>query len=121
MRRLALKLPTVLQIYHSYAILFHKDGILELTRLGDRMSYLALEGLSSPIWALIDSDLEPAPVFKYQSPFFLVYMMPLHSKHLGWLDKLAPRMFYMTPWSISEVLQAYVDLTSRGPQHSHFL
>lgn len=33
MRRLALKLPTVLQIDSSYAILFHKGGVSELTHL----------------------------------------------------------------------------------------
>jgi len=114
-RRLALKLPTVYHPTGDCALLFYEDGILELTRLGDRMSYRVLGHLSNRIWALIDSGpgtSEPAIIFKQNSPFFIVYSVSLHSEHLGWLDKLSPRNFYMSPWSISEVLQAYVDLAS---------
>jgi len=124
MRRLALGLPTVYQSTSEYALLFNGSGVTKLERLGDRMSYLAVEKLKNRIWALIDLNPalpKPSPLFAYQSPFFVVNAMSPHSEHSDLVTTASPRMFYMTPWSISEVLQAYVDLTSRGPQHSHFL
>ena len=42
MCRLALQLPTVLQVDSSYAILFHGDGISELTHLNGHPDYRAI-------------------------------------------------------------------------------
>jgi len=128
MRRLALKLPTVLQIEDSYIILFHKASVFELKHRVVHDDYRALMTLSrnpsNRIWALIDSStnlLEPAKLFKHSSPFFIVDLVSPHSGHLEWLKKIPHGYFYMKPWSDSEVLQVYVDLVSAGSQHSHYL
>lgn len=130
MCRLALELPTALQVDSSYAILFHKGGVSEFTQLGDHLSYSALYpprgsgSRSSRIWVLVDSDpalFEPAIIFRDHSPFFIVDAMSPHPDYLKWPKPLNKHNFYMKPWSISEVLQAYVDLASGGSQRSHFL
>jgi len=121
MCRLALKLPTALQIDDSYAILFHKAGVFEFNHLMDHNDYDTLATLSKDpsnrIWALIDSNsnlLEPAKLFKYSPPFFIVDSVSPRSGHLEWLKKLSHEYFYMKSWSDSEVLQVYVDLVSAG-------
>jgi len=74
------------------------------------------------IWALVDSSPvlpKPAPIFQDESPFFVVNAASPRSEYLDWLNKVGPRRFYMSPWSISEVLQAYVDLVSVGFKSAH--
>ena len=75
-RRLALLLPTALQVDSSYAILFHQGGVFELTHLCGHPEYLALSfppnARPSRIWALVDSNPllpEPAGIFSYFSAF----------------------------------------------------
>ena len=125
MRRLASKLPTVLQINASYAILFHEGGVAQLSNLDNDGKYLPIKFpvKKAPyrIWALIDLNPnlpQPAAVFRYQSPFFIVCAVSPRSPHTEWLNKLGKRRFYMKPWSTLEVIQSYVDLTFGGPQHS---
>lgn len=120
MGRLALKLPTALQIHRSYAILFHEGGVSEFTHLEAHSDYGSLTHLSKRrsrrIWALIDLNpdlLEPASIFKRPSPFFAVNAVPSRSDNLCWLKKISHDYFYMKPWSNSEALQACVDPTSR--------
>jgi hypothetical protein len=140
MRRLALGLPTALQIHKNWAILFHKDGVSQLADLRDYVTYRALTFPSDNhpqrvgddpeqmvgglrrvgddprrIWALIDTNphlLEPADVFKHPSHFFVVDATSPRSDYLGWLNKVSYEKFYMKPWSLSEILQAYVDKAS---------
>jgi len=121
MRRLALRLPTVLQIQSSYAILFHEHGVSEFMDLENQVLYSSLvfppSRYSSRIWVLVDSNPqlpEPAGIFKYSSPFFVVDAVSPGSDHLEWLKKNGHEYFYMGPWSISEILQAYVDMVPRG-------
>jgi len=74
------------------------------------------------IWALVDSSPilpKPAPIFQDESPFFVVNAVSPRSEYLDWLNKVGPRRFYMSPWSISEVLQAYVDIVSVGFKSAH--
>jgi len=122
MCRLALGLPTALQIDSSYAILFHGRGVLELQNFKTGIDYDALNfprrDPSRRIWALVDSNpqlLEPAGIFMHQTSFFVVDAVSSCSKHLEWLKKLGHEKFYMEPWSLSEVIQAYVDLVPRVP------
>ena len=122
MRRLALRLPTVLQLEGPDPFLFHEGGVSKLT---DLQGYcyqrkLKQDDKSNRIWALVASP-EPANIFKSSSPFFVVLVACPLSNHQRWLNKIRYRVFYMKPWSISEVLQAYVDLDTAGSQHSLFL
>ena len=128
MRRLAFKLPTALQVDHSFAILFHEGGVSEFTYLNARQRYLTLDPQSNSgrnrIWALVDSSPtfpQPANIFIRSSPFFIVEAVSPRSDHLEWLKRNHYNKFHMKPWSASEVLQAYVDQASNGLQCSHFL
>lgn len=127
MRRLAFKLPTVLQIRSSHAILFHKGGVSKLARNRIDPDYKPLTLLSKTpskrIWALINSGpelLEPSSIFTHFSPFFVVHVASPHSRHLDWVNKIGHEYFYMKSWSDMEVLQAcVVHLASGGARHSH--
>ena len=126
MRRLALKLPTALQIHSSYAILFHEGGVSEFAHAEIHPDYRSLMVLSKRpsrrIWALVDTNAnlpEPASIFKHASPFFVVDAVPHRSDRLRWINKIGHDYFYMKPWSDLEVLQAYVDLVSGNSRHSH--
>jgi hypothetical protein len=127
MRRLALRLPTALQISDSYAILFHEDGVSEFTHLENHPNYRTLRfpphKRSSRIWATIDPNpdlLEPAWIFRSpDAPFFVVDAVSGRFDHFGWLDKIAHESFYMKPWTFPEVIQAYMDFTPGGSQSSH--
>ena len=125
MRRLSFKLPTVFQNTPSSAVLFHEGGVARLT---DYQSLHLYSPISFPpdepfrrIWALLDfHPFFPAPalIFGYRSPFYPVCAMSPRSKSTDWLNKLDVEKFYMKPWSILELVQAYVNLTFGGPQHS---
>jgi len=110
MRRLLLRLPTVLQVSSSYVILFHEGGVSELTRLDDLMLYHPLyspDNRSSWIWALVDSDpdlSEPAFIIKHNTPFFVVDTTSSCSDHSNWLLKIGHQYHHMKPWSASEIL-----------------
>ena len=125
MRRLALKLPTALQVDKAYALLFHDDGVSEFN-LDTHPSFQSLwfDDPLSRIWVLTDSNPhlpEPAPIFTYASPFFIVDAASPRTEHRGWLSKRGYEEFYMNTWSMSEIIQVYVDLISGGSQSSHFL
>jgi len=121
--RLALKLPTILQI-EGPPILFHEGGVSELTDPGSLPSYVGLSFLEKPhsrIWALVDtrpSLPRPAPVIFDDPPFFVVHAASPGSNR-DWHLKIDGLSFYMEPWSFSEVLLAYVDTTSGGWRRSH--
>jgi hypothetical protein len=127
MRRLALRLPTVLQINESYAVLFHSGGVSEFTDLIGHPDYHTLNPSrekSSRIWVLIDSNprlLKPADIFQYSTPLFVVDAISGRSGRLGWLKKIRRTDFYMRTWSMSEVIQAYVNLTLGRSHRSHSL
>jgi hypothetical protein len=114
--RLALGLPTALQIHSSYAILFHQGGVSQFKDPNDRLAY---EKLGFPlgdhrkrIWALIDTNpglLEPGKIFRHNKPFFVVDATSPFSDHVELFDKVPIRAFYMKPWSLSEIIQVYVD------------
>jgi len=111
MRRLALGLPTALQLNGTPPLLFHERGVCQFTHPDDQ-SVSALS-LASPhkIWALVDSNeliTVPAHIFQVKS-FFVVEAVRFSIPLILWMDHSAPRRFFMKPWSFSEVLQAYVD------------
>ena len=117
MRRLALKLPTALQISSEYAILFHEGGTLNFKTLKDVVPYL---GLSFPpeshgrIWALVDlndSLPEPATIFAQSRPFFTVVAASPYQKRHDWTTGVAVQRFCMKSWSFLEVLGASVNLS----------
>lgn len=118
-RRLVLGLPTALQVDKPYAILFHDKGVSEFRHLTSHPEYDALEFLpdnpSYRIWALIDSNTllpEPAGIFVHNSCFFVVNAGSPRSKHRDWQKKIGCDFFYMNPWSLSEVIQACMYLSS---------
>jgi hypothetical protein len=73
-RRLALRLPTAVQIRSDEALLFHEGGVSLFQNLINNGAYLGL-GFSNPsskIWVLVDSNFalpEPTPVFCMGYPF----------------------------------------------------
>ena len=118
MYRLGFGFPTVLQIHRGYAILFHEGSVSQLDTLRFPSSYRALEfpeDHRKRIWALVDMGpllREPADIFKYYRPFFIVFAASHGSNRHEWLGKLDGPIFYMQPWSLSEVFQAYMVLRS---------
>jgi len=116
MHRLAHRLPTALQIHHSYAILFHEDGVSQFLAPDDKLRYPGLrfepEDRSKRIWALVDTNqslLEPADIFKNSPSFFIVNSVSPRAKYTDWIGKLSYQKFYVNPWSVMEILQGYVD------------
>lgn len=107
--RLAHKLPTVLHIRSSYALLFHEGGVKEFKQLGTyTYNKLASEvGPLGRIWALVDSNddlIKPSSLFK-DGPFFVVLATPPRPIRDDWPSGKAFRFFYMKMWAFSEVLQ----------------
>ena len=124
-RRLALGLPTALQISPDCALLFHEDGVCQFTYLEPNEVY---GPLTSPgpgrIWALVASSralTQPAGVFGNGAPFFVIESASPRRSHLQWLQGADSQYFYMKRWSFPEVLQAYVDLPHGCSQQSRFL
>jgi len=113
MRRLTLKLPTVLQASEEFAILFHEGGTSKFTCPTQVDRYLGLEhdDYSGRIWALIGSDLLPAQCFRADNPFFVVEAASRRDR-FDWASKVHHQHFYMQTWAFSEVLQMYVALPS---------
>lgn len=112
LQRVALGLPTALQVREEYAVLFHQGGISSFVYLKDDIPYmdLAPDEPSGRIWALIDSSQllsEPAPVFRAGSPFFVVEAASRQNR-FEWAKKVDHLYFYMKTWAFSEVLLAYV-------------
>jgi hypothetical protein len=106
MRRLALGLPTVLQLNHNPPLLFHEHGVCRFAhpkdKLGSEVSF------PDKIWALVDSNqyaAEPATVLQ-SDIFFVIGAVPFSAPYLQWIDGRAACHFFMKPWSFSEVLQA---------------
>jgi hypothetical protein len=110
LRRLALKLPTALQINPNRALLFYEKGVKEFTEL-NAPAYNPLGPMADPlgrIWALVDCMEglhEPAPVFK-NGPFFVVETTSPCPAGLRWTRNVRSNHFYMKLWSFVEVLQA---------------
>ena len=110
LRRLAFKLPTVLQIHPSYVLLFHEGGVKDFVQFGTH-TYNNLTSKADPfgrIWALVDSSdgfVDPSPMFKGGS-FFVVLSAPSHPASNDWARKIGFKFFYMKLWSFSEVIQA---------------
>jgi len=128
MRRLALRLPTALQLSASYAILFHERGVSRFPL--DSLDYDDYRGLMLPpdahpgqIWALIDSNPtlpKPADIFMHNSPFFVVNAASPTSGNLGWLEKARYEKLSMNPWSLaSTVLQCLRSPQPRIPRWNH--
>ena len=120
----------MLQINPSSAILFYEGGVVELTDREEVFPYQNL--VPSPdlqdrgqrrIWAIVDLDprfQDPSGIFIHGPPFFVVNGVSPRSKQ-EWHKKVHRRRFFMKPWSISEMLQAYVGLAPGASQCSRFL
>ena len=114
LRRLALGLPTVLQLHPSWALLFHSGGVREFAQLDDWSAHAPLKpppehNPLSRIWALMDSKYlrTPAPIFA--DGLFVVQTASPHPGRQEWAGGDRINQFYMEPWSFSEVLQAWVN------------
>ncbi len=110
-RRLTLRLPTVLQIRPHQALLFHENGISVFQDLIDNGTYLGLKFANprSKIWVLVDSNNildKPTGVFRMGRPFF-VLQVASRGDPFEWAKKVYFDRFYMKTWTLSEVLQAY--------------
>jgi hypothetical protein len=111
LRRLALELPTALQITSDCALLFYEGGVKEFVDLKCASAYCDLGSEADPlgrIWALVDcnSELEaPAHIFR-DGPFFVVSAASPSPARQKWSRDVRSQLFYMKPWSFSEVLQA---------------
>ena len=127
MRRLTLKLPTVLQAEEEFAILFHEGGTSQFAFpiRADECMGLQHDNPSARIWALVGSSQLPARCFRAGDPFFVV---EASSRRDGfdWASKVHHRHFYMQTWAFSEILHVYVALLSEvhktyGPCSRPFL
>jgi hypothetical protein len=121
MRRLALGLPTVLQLNHHPPLLFHEHGVCRFARPMDRLG--SNVSSADKIWALVDSNryaAGPATVLQSEH-FFVVEAVPFSPPYLQWMDDRTACCFFMKQWSFSEVLQAYVEIYPNCPQHSSIL
>lgn len=111
MRRLALKLPTVLQVNERRAIFFHEGGTSQFLDLEDTEAYTGLKfnETSSRIWVLIYSNQvsKPAPMFHTGRSFFVIQAGSRH-QDFHWARKVCFEYFCMKTWSLSEVLRASV-------------
>jgi hypothetical protein len=113
MQRLALGLPTVLQVERDYAVLFHERGTTRFLLLNSISAYMRLNSAdsSSRIWALVDSNnslSDPAPMFHAGRPFFVVEAVPPRRPRFEWAKEVYFQHFYMKTWTFPEVLQACV-------------
>ena len=114
MRRLVLGLPTAIQTYPHFAILFHEGGTSQFSDLESPDVYQGLRfGRSSHkrIWVLVDSNqylLQPAPIFRSRRPFFVIEALSPREKRCEWTKKVARVYFYMKTWTLREVLDASV-------------
>jgi hypothetical protein len=117
MRRLALRLPTVLQIHPDHGFLFYEGGVCRFTYLDCAGFYLALCYLDR-IWVLVDSNQDlakPAETFNFRMPFFVVQAAAPRAPCIKWIRKVKVKQYTMNRWTFSEVLQAYVDLPHGRP------
>jgi len=106
LQRLALKLPTVLQVGFEEPILFHRNGVKQFGQSKSGAAYAAFLSWDHPfrrIWALVDSP-EPSRALR-TGPFFIVEATSPHHSHFNWMENLRTATFHMKPWSFSEVLQ----------------
>lgn len=110
LQRLALKLPTILQIGLEDPILFYKNGVKQLGQPKSGAAYYAFLSWDHPfrrIWALVDTNrdlLEPSRALS-TGPFFTVEATSPRHPRFDWVKNLRSATFYMKPWSFSEVLQ----------------
>ena len=115
-RRLALGLPTALQVRKDHAVLFHEGGTSIFLELSDVIPYLVPfkppPHTPGKIWALIDSNRflpEPVEIFMRLRPFFTVEAVsPYQPGHIEWSQSFPSDCFYMRPWDLSEIIQASV-------------
>ena len=124
-RRLALGLPTALQINQDCALLFHEGGVCQFTDLENKEAYSPLVS-SGPgrIWALVDSNqdlVKPTGVFNTGGLFFVVQAAAPLLPRLQWLKAVNSQSFYMKRWTFSEILQAYVGPSHERPRRSRLL
>ena len=126
-RRLALGLPTALQVRKKYAILFHERGTNGFKRLDVAFPYMKLgfpPRSLGRIWALVDSNSslrDPASIFTSSVPFFTVESVRSCQQRRKWAHKVALKWFYMKTWIFSEVIQASVTPSFDTSRSSLFL
>jgi len=109
MRRLVLGLPTVLQVELDYAILFHRGGTSQFSTIKIICPYWPLyfeTDHRKRVWVLVQSALQPAPIFLHHRPFFVIEAVSPRASRVEWARKHAHEYFYMKTWNLSEVLQA---------------
>ena len=120
MRRLALGLPTVLQVFKpKYAVLFHERGTVGFKHLGLQSPPGFGQDLGSrrlkPILLESCTDIQ-----LWSGPFFTVEAACAH-EHSKWVNAVPSEWFYMKTWSFSEFLQASVALSFSKLIHLLFL
>jgi len=127
MRRLVLRLPTAIQVYPHFAILFHEGGISQFSDLQGPDTYGVLDfgrSCHKNIWVLVDSNqylVEPASIFRDHGPFFVIEAISPSEKRREWTKKVARVSYYMKTWTLEEVLQASVIHYLTLHSGSHFL
>jgi hypothetical protein len=113
MRRLALGLPTALQVRADCVMLFHEGGTSQFLFPERDIRYLGLKfpqiDCSKRIWALVDSNQHPTEhvgIFCYRKPFFVVEAVSPRQEGLDWIIEVYPAYYDMKPWTSSEVPEA---------------
>jgi hypothetical protein len=117
MRRLALGLPTALQLREHCVVLFHESGTSQFLNPENDSRYLGLKfpntDCSKRIWALVDANqalTKPVGIFCYRKPFFVVEAVSPRQELLEWAKKVHSLHYYMKPWTSLEIRQVSVTL-----------
>ena len=114
-RRLSLKLRTVLQLVPDHALLFHSKGVNEFEQLANPGPYAKFDSrFHDPhenIRTFVDSNtvlIQPDGIFTERTPFFVVETLSHRNVRLEWMKETTSQVFYLKPWTFPEVVQACV-------------
>jgi hypothetical protein len=114
--RLLAKLPTIVQLNGEGFTLFTEFGV----RLFDQSPFCSvnarrLSSIQPDLWCLVDStETKPVPLqFLISSGLSLIQTASPRMEWAGWADGRVKRKYYMPPFTLEEVIIAYVLHSSR--------
>ncbi len=122
--RLHAKFPTIYQNEVDWVFCFDEQGV-ERKHIRQIPSFLNdnLNGDRSRIWALVDSNrtFKDVPDNYPANQIFVVQTPSPRTEHLEWGRKIdaKPVTFILEPWSLPEIICAWVIVHCVAVDHSH--